>query len=452
MTSLPDDVLACLAAHPDIELIDCMMPDICGLLRGKQLPISSLEKIYKTGMPLPTSTALMDSKGQLVDTIVEGPQDGDPDRLCHPVPGTFSFVPWAPRPTAQVLMSQHNKDGSIFIADPRAVLTKVLSRFEEVGLTPVVALELEFYLTEPDLPLRPAKTPNGWTAMTGAQATGFEDLYDFAPFMEAVYAACRAQNIPAEGLLSEYGPGQFEVNLTHVNNVITSCDHATLLKRVVKGVARRQGMVATFMAKPYSDCEGSGLHAHMSLVDRDGNNIFAGNLAGGWSPAFESAIAGMQATMAESMAIFAPNANSYRRFKPGSYVPLTPTWGPNHRAVSLRIPVCDAANMRFEHRVSGADANPYLMMAAVLAGVHHGLVNELTPGRMTPEGTVMGPQKATLPSRWYQALDVFEDGRVLKDYFGAQYHDYYLRCRRFEEGAVHSEVTERDLDWYWRAH
>ena len=452
MENLPDDVRACLAAYPDIEVIDCMMPDMPGLMRGKQLPIDGLKKLYTTGIPLPTSTALMDSKGQLVDTVVEGPQDGDPDRMCKPVPGTFSVVPWATRPTAQVIMSQHEKDGSLFIADPRAVLLHALAPLKAMGLNPVVALELEFYLTEPNLPLRPAKIPGGWTAMTGAQATGFEDIYDFDAFMVDIYAAFKAQNIPAEGMLSEYGESQFEVNLTHVDDVVTACDHAMLLKRAIKGVARKHGMVATFMAKPFGDCSGSGLHSHMSMLDAAGANVFG--LEGGgnnWSPVFEHAVAGLQATMAEAMAIFAPNANSYRRFKKGSYVPLTPSWGPNHRGVSLRVPIADATNMRIEHRVSGADANPYLVMAAIVAGAHYGINNKLVPDDMTPEGTVLRDEKVTLPSRWHEALARFEAATILPDYLSQRYHDYFVKCRRFEEEAFHAEVSERDLDWYWRA-
>jgi len=451
MENLPEDVLVCLSAHPDIEVIDCMMPDMVGMMRGKQLPIEGLKKLYTTGIPLPTSSALMDSKGQLVDTVVEGPQDGDPDRICKPVPGTFAYVPWATRPTAQVLMSQHEKDGSLFAADPRAALVNALAPLSDMGLTPVVALELEFYITEPTLPLRPAKTPNGWTPLTGAQATGFEDLYDFDDVLRELYAVCAEQNIPAEGVLSEYGPGQFEVNLTHVPDIVTACDHAMLLKRAIKGVARKHGMVATFMAKPYADCAGSGLHAHISLLDKGGNNVFGREGGNNWSDTFEHAVGGLQATMAESMAIFAPNANSYRRFQKGSYVPLTPTWGPNHRGVSLRIPLADAANMRVEHRVSGADANPYLVAAAIVAGIHHGIEAKVTPGPMIAEETVLEEEVATLPSRWPHALDRFEAGKILPRYLGARYHDYFLKCRRFEEESFHSEVSERDLDWYWRA-
>ena len=154
--------------------------------------------------------------------------------------------------------------------------------------------------------------------------------------------------------------------------------------------------------------------------------------------------------MAESMAIFAPNANSYRRYGRNSYVPCAPNWGPNHRDLALRIPLSSPENTRVEHRVAGADANPYLVMAAVLAGIHHGIVSKSDPGVMVQAGQEVDDEVA-LPVRWELALDAFAAGTVLPEYIGKTYHEVFGKCRREECDRFHSEISERDYEWYLRA-
>lgn len=210
----------------------------------------------------------------------------------------------------------------------------------------------------------------------GTQYCNPEDMAEFDDFLESVRLACVEQGIPATTAHLEYAPAQFEINLHHVDDVVAACDHAVLLKRLIKGVAGQKGMGATFMAKPFAEHPGSGLHIHISVYDADGNNIFADRNSEANPPIsmeMRNAIGGLGELMAESQAIFAPNANSYRRLQPGLFVPLSPNWGYNHRDVSLRIPVSDPSNLRIEHRVAGADANQYLVMACILAGIHHGL-------------------------------------------------------------------------------
>jgi glutamine synthetase len=253
---------------------------------------------------------------------------------------------------------------------------------------------------------------------------------------------------------SEFAPGQWEVNTRHVDDPLVACDHALLLKRIVKGVARKHGVSATFMAKPFADSGGNGLHIHTSLYDGQGNNVFADPDSAAVPPLssmFRHAIGGMAATMAESMAIFAPNANSYRRFQPGNYVPLSPSWGYNHRDVSLRIPVSSDSNLRIEHRVAGADANPYLVTAAVLAGIHYGITHQCDPGPMIDEGTRMADQQGTLPNRWEWALDLFAAATVLPEYLGEAYSSAFHSMRRAESQAYHARIPNIDYEWYLRA-
>jgi glutamine synthetase len=205
------------------------------------------------------------------------------------------------------------------------------------------------------------------------------------------------------------------------------------------------------MAKPFAEHAGNGLHMHISLLDDDGNNVFAGECKdGAFSDTLRHAIGGLAEVMPESMAVFAPNANSYRRYAPHFFVPATPNWGPNHRDLAMRIPVSSQKNRRVEHRVAGADANPYLVVAAVMAGIHYGIKNKSDPGPMTQEKEEV-EYKITLPVRWPYALDAFVAGSILREYFGKEYHRVYGVCRREELDNFHSEVSNKDYEWYLRA-
>jgi glutamine synthetase len=283
------------------------------------------------------------------------------------------------------------------------------------------------------------------------QYSTLEELACIDPFLAEVDQVCKAQNVPAGTALSEYAPGQFEINLSHVDDAVLACDHALLLKRVVKAVALKHGLAASFMAKPFSEFAGCGLHVHVSLLNEAGQNVFAGKSADGeFSDTLRHAIGGMAEVMSESMAIFAPNANSYRRYSPESFVPRAPYWGPNHRDLALRIPLSSPANTRVEHRVAGADANPYLVMAAIMGGIHHGIKNKCDPGVMIQAGQEI-EDKVELPIRWEAALDAFDGSKILPNYLGEKYHDIYGKCRREEGDRFHAEISDRDYEWYLRA-
>jgi glutamine synthetase len=357
-------------------------------------------------------------------------------------------------PTAQVLLEMTAADGEPFFADPRQVLRRAARPLHDLGLQPVVATELEFYLLEGDGE-RPTphagRIPGTRRRQDGLQFATMEDLADVDPFLAEVHAACKTQEVPAGATVKEFSPGQYEVNLQHVPDPELACDHAVLLKRIVKAVALRHGMAASFMAKPFAEFAGSSLHIHISLRDDKKRNVFAGSTAGEISETLRHAIGGLAATMAEGMAIFAPNANSYRRYRPGLFVPLTPNWGTNHRGVALRVPLSAPEDSRIEHRPGGADGNPYLVMAAVLAGIHHGITNRCEPGPMIGTGQVIEDERITLPVRWDAALDAFEAGRVLPKYLGERYHRIFAACRREEAERFHAQITDRDYEWYLRA-
>lgn len=443
-----------LAAHPETRYLETLTVDMNGILRGKRAQRDDFYKLFQNGMNLCAATAILDSRGNTFETIPFGIRDGDPDVKSMAVAGSLAPVPWVRLPTAQVLVEMHNFDGSLYPRDPRNVLRSALQPLRDAGLTPVIATELEFYLVEHDgeafRPKMP-RIPGSEQRQPGLQYAMMEDLYEVDDFLADLDAICIAQNIPAGAALSEFSPGQFEVNLHHVPDPVLACDHAVLLKRAIKAAASKHGLGATFMAKPFADTAGSGLHLHMSLIDAEGNNVFTGASDDGpFSDRLRHAVGGLGALMAESMAIFAPNGNSYRRHAPGNYVPACPSWGLNHRGVAMRIPLSAPANTRIEHRVSGADANPYLVVAAVLAGVHHGLTERCEPRPITPEGTEIG-YEVTVPIRWPQALDAFDSGAVLRNYLGEGYHELFSLCRREEEGNYNAEIPTKDFEWYLRA-
>jgi glutamine synthetase len=444
---------ALLQSAPDTQLLELLIADMNGILRGKRVGRREIESVLTRGFNLPGSAVLLDSKGQTIDGVPYGTRDGDPDVYCKVIPGSLAPVPWSARSSAQALVTMTEGTGKPYFADPRTVLRAALAPLKARGLTPVIALELEFYLLENDaaesLTPKVAFIPGTQTRQDGPQCYCLEDLEEVEGFLADVEKACQTQRIPAATALSEYGPGQFEINLHHVPDVELACDHGVLLKRVVKHVARSHGMAACFMAKPFSDCAGSGLHIHISLVDQNGRNVF-GTAEGGLSDTLRNAIGGLVETMPEGMAIFAPNANSYRRLRKGVYVPLTPNWGRNHRQMSLRIPLSGPEDARIEHRVAGADANPYLVVASVLAGIEHGIATKSTPPAMIEAGSIV-PEVVTLPTRWELALQNLERAQVLPRYLGEHYCDTFVRCRRTEAERYHNEISNRDYEWYLRA-
>ena len=443
-----------LDRYPATEALELLQPDMVGILRGKRVGWSELAKPFKDGVNFCGATVLLDSQGQTFEGIDNGGRDGDPDVISRAVPGSLAPVPWAQVPTAQILMAMFDADGTPYFADPRQVLRRAARPLAELGLTAVAATELEFYLVDGsgERP-RPSvgRMPGTGLRQVGPQYGSMEDVENADPFLAELYAVCRAQNIPVGATLKEFSPGQFEVNLQHVASAELACDHAVLLKRAVRAIARRHGLGAVFMAKPFAESAGSSLHVHVSLKDAEGRNPFAGTGRedGGVSDTLRHAIGGLAATMAEAMAIFAPNANSYRRYRPGLFVPLTPNWGVNHRGVALRIPLSGPEDSRIEHRPGGADGNPYLVMAAILAGIHFGLTNRCDPGPMVSPRQVIDEQ-VSLPIRWEAALAAFESGTVLPRYLGERYHQLYASCRREECDRFHAQITDRDYEWYLR--
>ncbi|MBN9566471.1 MAG: glutamine synthetase [Alphaproteobacteria bacterium] len=436
--------------RPDLRFVDAVLVDLCGVLRGKRFPIAEADKLFENGMQIPLTVYLMDARGEMTDAFGRGFGDGDPDGTAWPLPGTLTPVWGESPPRAQILMSLHETPGVPFVAEPRAVLMRVLERFAALKLTPVVAFELEFYLIDPardasGAPL-PPRNPRSGRRETGPSVYGIDDLDQYQAFLTALCEAAAEQNVPLSATSKEYAPGQFEANLHHVSDAARAADHAVLMKQIVHAAARAHGFEATFMAKPFPNRAGNGLHIHISLLDEAGYNVFADGSAAG-SEMLHHAIGGLQATMAEAMLLFAPNVNSYRRFQPDMFAPVNRRWGVNNRSAGLRVPLGPDDARRVEHRVAGADANPYLVLAAVLAGIHHGLSQKLDPG-VPASGSVSRQPDAGLPLRIEEALAKLSEQGTLESYLGADALALYRETKRIEAVRLSRIIPAAEYSWY----
>jgi glutamine synthetase len=442
---------AALQNLTDCEMVDLLLPDMNGLLRGKRITRDALEKVYANGVCLPMSLIATDITGNTVEETGLGYAIGDEDRICRPVPGTLRPISWQERPMAQLLLTMEDGKGGMFSANPREVLKRVVQRYTDKGLTPVVAVELEFYLLDCELTVdgRPQTSINPATGVRNntTQVYYMQDLNDYQDFTDAVAEACSDQGIPADTAVAEYAPGQFEINLKHRDDAVLACDDAIFLKRAIKAIAEDQGMIASFMAKPFVDQAGSGTHIHVSVLDKDGNNIFACT-PDAPSDTLRHGVAGLQEASKGCMLMFAPHANSYRRFVLNAFVPLNDCWGFNNRTVAMRIPHSDPSNIRIEHRIAGADANPYLVTAAVLAGVLHGLETKGDPGPPIVGNAYEQTESRTL--FWRDTINDFMASDFAKNAFGAEFQHVFGQQKLKEMRSFYTEVTTLEYDWYLR--
>ena len=442
-----------LASHPGLRFIDLLLHDLNGVDRGKRIDVPAAHGVFRNGLLLPGSMFALDVAGGTVQETGLGFDEGDADRPCLPIPGTLVDVPWHDHGVAQAQLTMHDAAGAAFYGDPRHLLVRTLARLHDRGLFPVVAIELEFYLIDQErnaqgLP-QPPRAPLTGRREFRTQINSMIDLDEYSTVLADIDTMCRAQHVPSTAALAEYGPGQFEVNLAHSSDVLGACDQSVRFKRIVKAVARRHGMDATFLSKPYADMAGSGLHVHVSLNDTDGRNVFASDDSLG-SRQMQHAAAGLLATMADGMAVFAPLANGWRRFRPEAYVPLTADWSINNRGAALRVPVSDAANRRLEHRVAGAEANPYLVVSWILGGILQGLDAAVLP-RAPLTGNAYRDTSShgePLPRYWPVALDRFESSAYARELLGAALHRVYATVKRKELDDFNAHVTAQECALY----
>jgi glutamine synthetase len=440
---------AFLAANPDIQAVQIMITDPSGVLRGKAVRREELARIFDSGRQVAGSILGLDITGQDVDATGLVWDTGDADMTARPIARTLVRAPWLTN-SGQLMLAMFDGRGAPAAADPRHALVRMLERFANDGLTPVVACEIEFYLLKEDAGGKLAPAGGGRAGeRQKIDAYSLQRLDDLAPVFDEVYRGAAAQGLPAETLMSEYSPGQFEITLRHRDDALRAVDEAVMFKRVLRGAAQKHGYIACFMAKPFTALAGSGLHVHVSVNDEGGTNLFASEDPAG-TPALRHAIGGMKASMAESMAVFAPNANSYRRFVSESYAPTAPIWGVNNRSVSLRVPAGPAGSRHVEHRIAGADANLYLAVAAVLGGALRGMREKCDPGPPIEGNGYAQVKERVLPTTWRRALMLAERSEFLADALGADFLKVFLAIKEQECARFSAEVTELDYAWYLR--
>lgn len=432
---------------------DLFITDLNGNLRGKRLPASSLAKVMKEGVKLPRSVIGFDFWGDDVHENGLVFESGDQDGVCMPVHDKPVSIPWADSPRDQLLATMFNTDGTPFRADPRQALNGIVDRFKQLGLTPVVATELEFYLMdgkseETQRPHPPVLTEGHGRRLAVTDCYSIDEMDNLSAFFADVRLACDAQGVLADTIISELGPGQFEINLNHVPDPMAAGDQAVMFKRLVRSVARKHGHCATFMAKPYTDESGNGFHVHFSLLDEDGHNVFDNGGEEG-TDTLKHAIAGLMNTMSDSMLAFAPHLNSYRRFMAGTHAPIYACWGYENRTVAIRVPDSPPVARRIEHRVSGADANPYLVLATILAGALYGIENKLMPPSAV-EGDAYSEinYDLVLPTRWEDATHKFESSDVLNSYLGDEFVRIYAAAKRQEQSKLNRQISDVEYEAY----
>lgn len=450
--STPAEAEAFLAAHPEIEAFDIVLHDSNGIGRGKIIRRHELLSIYKNGRHMPISILGLDICGEDVHETGLIWDQGDGDRRAWPIPGTLVPLAGTTPPRGEVFLSLYNLDGSQMTSDPRHALQRQVDALAAEGLCPAGAFELEFFLLANERDARgkmvPAADVLDGRRNSKTDVYSVDQLHGMLPLFNDVYAGAKAAGIKAETLISEFAPGQYELTLHYRENVMQAADDLMRLKRLVRMHARLHGVTACFMAKPNEDYAGSGMHFHVSMQDDKGRNVFVEEVEGQYNTRIRHALGGLIQTMGESMLVFAPHANSWRRFASQSYAPVSPTWGVNNRSVALRIPAGDIRARRIEHRPAGVDANPYLVAATVLAGIRHGMKHQIDPG---PEVTGNGYDAKTdvvIPRDWRQAIDLATSSEFLKEALGEDMHRTFTAVKAAEYARVMRTVADVDFDLY----
>jgi glutamine synthetase len=438
-----------LNAYPDITMVEALITDCNGIARGKWLPVQKLDTIEKQGLKLPKSALGLDVWGRDIPALAHA--NGDIDGYCHLVEGSLRpLLTERGVDQAQVLLSMFDKDGSPYMGDPRQVLQALVTRFTEKELKPCMAVELEFSL----LP-KPETSEAIGTALRDQNAVGgnlyaLSELDYHGPLLEALRQAFDTQDLPYEGIIKESAPSQFEINVAHSDDVMLLADQVIRMQRTIRAVSARHGFVASFMPKPIDDEAGNGLHVHCSLLDENETNVFDDGGEEG-SDLLRYAIAGCLELLPASMLLFAPSFNAYRRFQPGNHAPTESAWGYDNRTTAIRIPESPSAARRIEHRVAGADANPYLVLAAVLAGIWHGIEKTLSPPNPI-EGNAWDQEidAPALPTTMDEAISVFDKSDILSSYLTSDFKTLFLATKVQEWNEFAKRVTEFELETYLR--
>ncbi|MEM6665605.1 MAG: glutamine synthetase family protein [Pseudomonadota bacterium] len=443
--ALADEAARFLSKNPGVERLDVMLVDPNGIARGKWLPGDAVKKVFKSGVAFPYSLLGLDVWGREVPETGLHIASGDRDGIALPVPGTLALKPEAAANAAGVLLTMHDPAHVPFLGDPRNGAAVLVDRLAARGLTATVAFELEFYLLDhrgaDGMPPKPVFSTHHEPVRQNMYA--LDDLDVLAPFLDDVRRAAEAQGIPADAAVSEAAAGQFEVNLYHRDAPLRAADDAILLRRLICGMARKHGFTATFMAKPFDDWPGNGMHIHAAFHQDAGPdktaNIFDGEAG---EARLGHAVTGVLDTMDAALLAFISTFNGFRRLQPGSYAPSAKCWGHDNRSVAVRIPAERGPARRLEHRIAGADANPYLVLIGVLAGMLAGLDGEQAPP-LANEGNAY--ERTDLPRLTHlmdEALPAFGASDFARDAFGETLHRMVAAIKAQELATFRTTVTD----------
>lgn len=425
------DIASWITEHA-IDEVECIVPDINGVQRGKVLPAKKFVlSVDDKSLRIPGSVFICTIDGQYPEDIADV-WDRDPDKILIADPNTLCLAPGFDSPTAFVIADAFNADGTEVDVAPRAILKKVLALYAARGWQPIVAPEVEFYLvaknSDPDLPLAPPVGSSG-RAETSSQPYGLEALNEYEEIIDHIYDDCELMGLEIDTMIHEMGAAQLEVNFRH-GDALKLADQVFLFKRVVRAVAKRHGVYATFMANPMAGQPGSSMHIHQSVVDlQTGRNLFA-NANGRDSALFRSYVAGLIKFMPQVAPLWAPNVNSFRRMRPDSGAPINVQWGEDNRSCGFRVPIADKQNRRVENRLPGADSNPYLAMAASLVCGYIGMAD-----RMVPPKAITGSaynRARTLPRTLEAGLDRFSTCKRVRQELGEEFFEIFFAVKDHE--------------------
>ena len=439
--------------HPNLEKIEFIYVDFNGIPRGKYASPKTLVKAFDGGLRMPISSYVLDVWG-------DNPKgtglvmSGDGDAICRPVASSLAVTPWNSRNTAQCLVSMEDGDGEPIYADPRHILSSVLDRFNKLNLKPVIAPEMEFYLIDkqlqknghPQMPL----IPGTHRRYEDVQLLNLSEMDDFEGFFALVEKSAHSLGIPAETAIKECAPGQFEINLLHHDDALLMADQTFLMKRLIKNCARKFNMNATFMAKPFSEEAGNGMHAHLSIVNKDGKNVFQVDKDKQPQGIFAEAISGLLKTTPDFLSFYAPHSNSYRRLVHNAdHAPTTLSWGNENRTALIRLPEASSEATRLEFRLPSADSNPYLVFASILSSVLSGITEKYPLDKETL-GNAHAQHEPALAITWREAVHKTSESLIVKDFFGERFQKSYQCVKESEIKRFESTITDFEYNSYLR--
>jgi len=426
LTKIPEAARDYIAGRR-LDEVECIVPDIAGVARGKAMPASKFAR--QESFYLPNSIFLQTITGEWADN----PSGAftEPDMVLVPDYGTVSAAPWTADVTLQVIHNVLDQQGNPVPVAPRNVLKRIVALYAERGWQPIVAPEMEFFLVarniDPNQPIQPPMGRSGRRA-AAKQAYSMSAVDEYGKVIDDIYDFAEAQGFEIDGILQEGGAGQVEINLAH-GDPVALADEIFYFKRLIREAALRHDCFATFMAKPIEGEPGSAMHIHHSVVDASGRNIFSDE-QGRETPAFMHFIAGMQAHLPAAIALLAPYVNSYRRYVPDFAAPINLEWGRDNRTTGLRVPISGAIARRVENRLAGMDCNPYLGLAASLATGYLGLIQQENPRAECLGDAYMSDDE--LPTNLGDALDLMVESDPMREVLGSEFVDVYESVKRNE--------------------